>query len=105
MPGGHRNISNALTIGTKIDRASEGVKEAAKEAGWWDGSSEFNFAAAFSADDNSGGRQECGEKLLAQLSEGGLYSQANAYVCHIEEDPYLKSPYLRKLEPQYMSCY
>ncbi|KAK3876593.1 hypothetical protein Pcinc_018638 [Petrolisthes cinctipes] len=73
IKSGHRNISNALTIGTKMDRASEGVKEAAKEAGWWDGSSEFNFAEAFSADDNSGGRQECGERLLAKLSEGGNF--------------------------------
>ncbi|KAK4289283.1 hypothetical protein Pmani_037735, partial [Petrolisthes manimaculis] len=74
IKSGHRNISNTLTITTNMDRSSEGVKEAAKEAGWWDGTSEFNFADAFNADDNSdGGRQQCGQQLLAKLSQGGNF--------------------------------
>lgn len=70
--GGYRNISNELSIGTKIDRMSDGLASAAQEKGLWDGSGEFNFRAAFaSEDDYGGGRKECGEKLLAKLSEGG----------------------------------
>lgn len=70
--GGYRNISNALSIGTKIDRMSEGLTAAAEEKGLWDGSGTFNFSAAFASEvDGSGGRKECGEKLLADLSKGG----------------------------------
>lgn len=35
--GGYRNISNALTITTKLDRKSEGLEEYAKSKGLWDG--------------------------------------------------------------------
>lgn len=70
--GGYRNISNALSIGTNIDRMSEGLEAAAQEKGLWDGSGTFSFSAAFAVDeDSAGGRKECGEKLLAELSKGG----------------------------------
>lgn len=36
--GGYRNISNVLTITTKIDRKSEGLVEYAKSNGLWNGS-------------------------------------------------------------------
>lgn len=72
LAGGHRNISNDLSIGTQIDKMSDGLKEFAQEKGWWDGSGEFNFTEAYGrGGDTSGGRKECGEKLLAKLSEGG----------------------------------
>ncbi|XP_045596038.1 secernin-3 isoform X2 [Procambarus clarkii] len=74
VKSGYRNISNALSIGTKIDKMSEGLKELAQEKGWWDGTGDFNFSEAFSSSgDSSGGRKECGEKLLARLSEGGNF--------------------------------
>jgi len=34
---GCRNISNALSIGTKIDRSSAELKEVAQKHGLWDG--------------------------------------------------------------------
>lgn len=34
---GYRNISNGLTIGTKIDKHSQGLLEKAKGMGVWDG--------------------------------------------------------------------
>ncbi|XP_048006207.1 secernin-3 [Leguminivora glycinivorella] len=59
----YRNISNGLTITTKIDKMSDGLKEKAQELGLWDGQGEFNFTKVFS----SGGdvhRQLDGEALL-----------------------------------------
>ncbi|ELT99347.1 hypothetical protein CAPTEDRAFT_181075 [Capitella teleta] len=50
VEAGVRNISNQLSIGTKIDAMSEGLKEFAEEKGWWKSvEGEFNFAEAFSA--------------------------------------------------------
>lgn len=37
ITGGFRNISNILTITTKIDRKSDGLEEYAKSKGLWDG--------------------------------------------------------------------
>lgn len=59
---GVRNISNQLSIGTKIDAMSEGLKEYAQSKGWWqpeDG--DFDFAKAFSAPTGGecGVRQSC----------------------------------------------
>ena len=80
-PGGVRNISNQLTIRTKIDKMSEGLKEHAQAKGWWspdDG--EFDFAKAYSSDfeetelapgETPSGRQLCGTKLLQEKSKGG----------------------------------
>ncbi|XP_075465150.1 secernin-3 isoform X2 [Ascaphus truei] len=45
---GIRNISNSLSITTKIDREHPGMREYAKTKGWWDGKKEFNFAAVYS---------------------------------------------------------
>lgn len=35
--GGYRNISNLLTITTKIDKKSDGILEYAKSKGFWNG--------------------------------------------------------------------
>lgn len=62
---GSRNISNNLTIREKIDRCSSNLKEHAKQQGYWDGKSAFNFADCYSDDGSlTDGRQVCGEKLL-----------------------------------------
>ena len=47
ISGGFRNISNLLTIGTQIDLMSDGLKEYAKEKGYWNGSDPFHFADIF----------------------------------------------------------
>ncbi|XP_050683655.1 secernin-3 [Leptidea sinapis] len=64
----YRNISNGLTITTKIDKHSTDLYNDAKQMGVWDGKSEFNFSAAFS----SGGdemRWAHGKRLLGELSK------------------------------------
>ncbi|NXM24261.1 SCRN3 protein, partial [Oxyruncus cristatus] len=48
VEGGVRNISNQLSITTKIDREHPKLKEYAKSNGWWDGKKEFDFAATYS---------------------------------------------------------
>ncbi|XP_023786732.1 secernin-3 [Cyanistes caeruleus] len=69
VEGGVRNISNQLSITTKIDREHPELKEYAKSNGWWDGEKEFDFAAVYSYVNTarmttSGGRYCEGYKLL-----------------------------------------
>ncbi|EDL27125.1 secernin 3, isoform CRA_a [Mus musculus] len=45
---GVRNISNQLSITTKIDREHPDMRNYAKQRGWWDGKEEFDFTAAYS---------------------------------------------------------
>ncbi|XP_044273735.1 secernin-3 isoform X2 [Varanus komodoensis] len=45
---GVRNISNQLSITTKIDREHPDVRSYAASRGWWDGKKEFDFAATYS---------------------------------------------------------
>ncbi|CAG9781960.1 unnamed protein product [Diatraea saccharalis] len=63
IESGFRNISNGLTIRTKIDKHSDNLQAKAKKMGLWNGEGEFDFTKCFS----SGGdevRQEEGRKLL-----------------------------------------
>ncbi|XP_059055247.1 secernin-3 isoform X1 [Achroia grisella] len=69
LESGYRNISNGLTITTKIDKHSEKLHEIAKSMKLWDGETKFNFTECFS----SGGddiRQEEGEILLKNSTAG-----------------------------------
>jgi secernin len=52
--GATRAISNTYTIGTRITRASEGLREFARAEGWWSGRSTFDLAAAVTNPDNPG---------------------------------------------------
>ncbi|XP_075385150.1 secernin-3 isoform X2 [Tenrec ecaudatus] len=45
---GVRNISNQLSITTKIDREHQDLRNYAKQKGWWDDQKAFDFAAAYS---------------------------------------------------------
>lgn len=45
---GVRNISNQLSITTKIDQEHPDMRKHAKQKGWWDGKKEFDFAATYS---------------------------------------------------------
>ncbi|XP_075211977.1 secernin-2 isoform X2 [Lycorma delicatula] len=70
---GYRNISNSLSITTKIDKMSEKLKPYASENNLWDGESEFNFAKIF----QSGARcprEESGRELLAKLTAENKFS-------------------------------
>ncbi|XP_041987411.1 secernin-2 [Aricia agestis] len=72
ITSGYRNISNGLTIRTKIDKHSEKLQEKAQAMGLWDGKGVFDFTNAFS----SGGdeiRQRAGEKLLESGTASGAF--------------------------------
>ncbi|KAG0723843.1 Secernin-3 [Chionoecetes opilio] len=87
IKSGYRNISNALSIGTKIDRMSEGLQAVAQEKGLWDGSGEFSFSKAFGVEeDYAGGRKECGEKLLAKLTAGVKIALSSGHALLSSED-------------------
>lgn len=73
ITSGYRNISNCLSIQTKIDRESSGLRKLATDKGLWNGSDEFNFAKIFSDDDkNHLDRFENGKNLLADKTKGML---------------------------------
>ncbi|XP_077977970.1 secernin-2-like [Glandiceps talaboti] len=66
---GVRNISNGLSIRTKIDAMADGLKEHAQSNGFWNGEGEFDFALAYSSDSDGtsmedGSRYTAGKKLL-----------------------------------------
>lgn len=64
----HRNISNCLSIGTKIDRMSDGLKQLAQDNGLWNGSDPFDFAKIFKDNThNDRSRFEAGCKLLDEM--------------------------------------
>ncbi|XP_070565965.1 secernin-3-like [Ptychodera flava] len=76
---GVRNISNGLSIRTKIDAMSEGLKEHAQTNGYWNGQSDFDFALAYSSDSDGsslelGSRYSTGKKLLSEKS-GAIKAQ------------------------------
>ncbi|KAK2182169.1 hypothetical protein NP493_364g02058 [Ridgeia piscesae] len=90
VTSGFRNISNFLTIGTKIDAMSANLKEHAQSNGYWkpeDG--EFDFAKAYSGAIPSGAgfsaaasperRYEGGQKLLKQLTEGNNFDVTSMF--------------------------
>lgn len=69
VTSGYRNISNSLSIGTSFDLNSEGLKEKAKAAGFWDGNGDFDFSKAFS-DGGPCDRFKAGRKLLETHASG-----------------------------------
>uniref|UniRef100_A0A8C5QP52 Secernin 3 n=1 Tax=Leptobrachium leishanense TaxID=445787 RepID=A0A8C5QP52_9ANUR len=59
---GIKNISNNLSITTKIDHEHPGMRDHAKQKGWWDGKLEFNFAAMYSYF-NPSRSSSCGDRF------------------------------------------
>lgn len=71
VDGSFRNISNCLSIGQKIDRMSDGLKQLAIDHSLWDGNGEFDFAKIFTdTDKNDRDRYEAGKELLDKLTKG-----------------------------------
>jgi secernin len=95
VTSGYRNISNALTITTKIDRKSDGLEEFAKSKGLWDGEvrssllgnslkiilqGEFNFCAVFSQEKEPGdARYVAGGKLLAEHTSSNSFRETDMF--------------------------
>lgn len=65
-----RNISNCLTITTKIDKESEGLRKLALDKNRWDGKEEFNFTKVFQSKGDDRSRFEFGKKYLEQFASG-----------------------------------
>ncbi|XP_053327481.1 secernin-3 isoform X2 [Spea bombifrons] len=76
---GIKNISNNLSITTKIDREHPGMREYAKTKGWWDGEKEFNFAAVYSYFNpsrlSSAGDRYCEGYRLLRKHEGSMTAE------------------------------
>ncbi|CAH1789541.1 unnamed protein product [Owenia fusiformis] len=82
ITSGVRNISNELSIRTKIDAMSDGLKEHAKSNGYWDGEGEFDFANVYSSggvSDLPSGRYGAGKALLEKLSKGGEFGTIDMF--------------------------
>lgn len=87
ITAGCRNISNALSIGTKIDRSSAELKEVAQKHGLWDGQGEFNFASVYGGDKGSGSEREiCGRNLLKTLSADSTFDVSSMFEVLRDED-------------------
>lgn len=77
---GIKNISNNLSITTKIDREHPRMKEYAKTKGWWDGKKEFNFAAVYSyfnpSRSSSSGDRFCEGYKLLRKHKGNITAES-----------------------------
>ncbi|XP_054713075.1 secernin-3-like [Uloborus diversus] len=81
VTSGCRNISNCLSIGTKMDLMSGGLKEHAQSNGLWDPSQgDLNFADAYGKPNECGSQRFIrGKELLAQLSESGEFGTLSMF--------------------------
>eukprot|EP00092_Neocalanus_flemingeri_P093404 GFUD01118711.1.p1 GENE.GFUD01118711.1~~GFUD01118711.1.p1 ORF type:complete len:403 (+),score=147.85 GFUD01118711.1:56-1264(+) len=75
---GCRNISNCLSIGTRVDLCSRGLMETAKENGWWNGVEPFNWAIVLGGGasgelENPDSRWRCGKNLLEENAKLGKF--------------------------------
>ncbi|XP_029967349.1 secernin-3 [Salarias fasciatus] len=79
VEGGYRNISNQYGITTKIDKEHPEMREYARIQGWWDGKTEFNFAAVYSflttARIEASGSRYCEGKKLLEQSNGHITAE------------------------------
>jgi len=70
---GPRNISNCMSITTKIDRESTGLRERAKSEGWWGGEEPLDWAKVIGAStgdlESPASRYQCGSRLLSDASK------------------------------------
>ncbi|KAM7335302.1 hypothetical protein ACRRTK_005779 [Alexandromys fortis] len=73
---GVRNISNQLSITTRIDREHPDMRNYAKQKGWWDGREDFDFAAAYSYIDTAS--MMTNQHIKKFEDKGGLKSQQSA---------------------------
>ncbi|XP_041056242.1 secernin-3 [Carcharodon carcharias] len=73
---GVRNISNQLSITTKINKEHPEMRSYAKSRGWWDGKVEFDFTAVYSYQDsaemNETGNRYCTGLQLLNKHKGNI---------------------------------
>ncbi|XP_072332424.1 secernin-3 isoform X1 [Scyliorhinus torazame] len=77
---GVRNISNQLSITTKINKEHPEMRSYAKSQGWWDGKIEFNFTAVYSYQDSAKmtetGNRYCTGLQLLNKHKGNITIEA-----------------------------
>ncbi|XP_013781410.1 secernin-1-like [Limulus polyphemus] len=75
ITSGHRNISNTLSIGTKIDLMHDHLKEYAQSSGLWDpNQGDLNFCQVFGDHNETDTKRfNCGKNLLSKLSASGEF--------------------------------
>ncbi|KAF7281481.1 secernin-2 [Rhynchophorus ferrugineus] len=80
ITSGYRNISNILSITTKIDKKSENIEEYAKTNNLWDGNGEFNFSEIFSGDSKPGSeRYNNGNALLKKYTASNDFKEMDMF--------------------------
>lgn len=82
VTSGVRNISNELSIGTKIDLFSDNLEEYAKEHGFWNSArGPLNFRIAFGLDEDEceSYRYKSGKNLLTQFSKAGHFKETDMF--------------------------
>ncbi|CAG9768256.1 unnamed protein product [Ceutorhynchus assimilis] len=80
ITSGFRNITNALSITTKIDKKSEGIEDYAKSKNLWDGKGQFNFCEAFSGENNPSDLcYQAGGKLLEKYSSSNSFRETDMF--------------------------
>ena len=87
ITSGYRNISNCMSIRTKIDLMSHGLKEKCLNEGWWDGKSEFDWSQVIGEASKvpktklatPKERFQWGQKLLKESTKDGMLVEANYF--------------------------
>ncbi|KAM6978696.1 secernin-3 [Tautogolabrus adspersus] len=79
VEAGHRNISNEYDITTKIDKEHPEMRDYAKNKGWWDGKTKFNFATVYSFTTTgrigASGSRYCEGKRMLEESNGHITAE------------------------------
>lgn len=93
VTSGYRNISNLLTVTTKIDKKSDGILDYAKSKGLWGGEGEFNFAKAFSGEKKPGSsRYDAGKKILEDLTAANNFRETDMFKVLRDKDSEICRP-------------
>ncbi|XP_060517095.1 secernin-3 [Cylas formicarius] len=80
ITSGYRNISNVLSITTKIDKKSDGLEEYAKLKSLWNGEGEFNFCEVFSGEKKPGdARYLAGKELLRKYTSLNTFRETDMF--------------------------
>lgn len=101
ITSGVRNISNCMSIGSEIDRMSEGLKEKCLKEGWWNPEKEFNWREVIGDEDDGfcsqpNSRFNCGAKLLDQLSKQKRFDMRSMMSILQHEESNISRPYYTK---------
>jgi len=94
---GVRNISNCLSVTTKIDLCSDGLFDLAKNNGWWNGVKPFNWSQVMGG--NARGsltspdrRWVCGQRLLQDRARDKKFCIENMIEVLRDEDSGINRP-------------